>query len=161
MSCRAGDLGQSKPAIASRVTRSGSRALGIKIGQPSPVKFDGRRRPALDDRRVCDGGKFRNEIRTAVSQRERAEFNKNFHRIGVEIATGNFRIAVRSSAEEPADVAAIFAMQRVSIVFGMPLKKDEQAAALARKHVGTSRGRSRQNPITPGGKHVLRETVKP
>lgn len=68
---------------------------------------------------------------------------------------------VRSPAKEPADVTAIFAMQRVTIVFGMSLKEEKQTPALPHERIRAGLGRSQQDSIVPGGEYISGEAVMP
>src|SRR5690242_15087339 len=138
-----------------------SRPFGMEVCQPAPIKRDGRRRPARGDRCIGDNGKFRNQLRTAVLQCPRLELGKARLGLGIEIVAGNFGIPIGSPAKEAADIAPVFAVQSVSIVFWMTLQKQEQTPTLPHKHVGTGFGRAQQDLIAAGRKHVLGKAVVP
>ena len=78
----------------------------------------------------------------------------------IEIALRRGRIVVAFAAEEAADVAPVFAQQRVALVFRMALKKDELGTPFRpRKGVNASRGRSGEQAIARGSQRRFRQIV--
>src|ERR1700737_3261815 len=66
----------------------------------------------------------------ACNARPFLEACKPLFGLGVEIADREGRIGMPLAREKPGNIAHIFAFQRKSVIFGMPLKKDKSAAQL-------------------------------
>ena len=85
------------------------------------------------------------------------------HRGAVEIILRRLRIGASLAAQETADVAAVFAQQRIGIVFRMALKEDKQrpAVLLLDEGIGARRRRTAEHTIPAGSKWRFRQIVEP
>src|ERR1700722_16086461 len=106
---------------------SAVRAARFEIPQPIFVDADGGTMPgAFDAGFECAHREVGDDALATVTVRPRAKSLGGGSRGVIEIILRRRRVMLAFAAEEAADVAAVFAQQRVALVFRMALKKDEQ-----------------------------------